>query len=86
MGEASPVSALAVKNARTAFQMSPWSPTTEWPTGYPPSKLTITLTKKSGATELKMVHSKVPPEQSEDYAEGWRTYYWQPLAGFFAKK
>jgi uncharacterized protein YndB with AHSA1/START domain len=38
--------------------------TTEWPEGYPPSKLEISLTKKPGGTELKMVHSK-GPDRSE---------------------
>lgn len=55
-----------------------WS-TTEWPRGYPPSRLVITLVAKGQGTELRMVHSKVPTEQKDDYAEGWRTYYWDPL-------
>lgn len=38
--------------------------TTEWPKGYPPSKLEFTLTAKNGRTELKMVHSKVPAKVS----------------------
>ena len=60
--------------------------TTEWPEGYPPSKLVITLTSKGGGTELKMVHSKVPAEQRDDYADGWRSCYWDPLREHFAKK
>ncbi len=37
--------------------------TTEWPDGYPVSRLELTLGGKKGGTELKMVHSKVPAEQ-----------------------
>jgi len=59
-----------------------WS-TTEWPKGYPPSLLEITLTKTKGGTRLKMVHSKVPAEQRDDYAQGWRDYYWKPLKAYF---
>jgi activator of HSP90 ATPase len=60
--------------------------TTEWPEGYPPSRLEITLTKKGGGTELKMVHSKVPAEQKDEYAGGWKSFYWEPLAAYFGKR
>jgi len=60
--------------------------TTAWPKGYPPSRLEIALTKKAGGTELRMVHSKVPAEQRDDYAAGWRSYYWEPLDAYFGKK
>lgn len=59
-----------------------WS-TTEWPRGYPPSKLEITLTGTKKGTQLKMVHSKVPTEQKGDYAKGWKEYYWAPLRTHF---
>ena len=61
-----------------------WS-TTEWPVGYPPSILTITLKKVGNVTELTMVHSKVPKGQMKDYAEGWRDYYWNLLKEYFEK-
>jgi len=60
--------------------------TTEWPAGYPPSVLELTFRSKGKKTELAMVHSKVPEEQVEYYAEGWREYYWKPLQAYFAKK
>jgi len=59
-----------------------WS-TTEWPKGYPPSRLEIILTPKADGTQLKMIHSKVPAEQRDDYAEGWKSYYWDPLVAYF---
>ena len=60
--------------------------TTEWPTGYPPSIVELTLKpKKDGETELTMVHSKVPAEQIEDYTEGWKEFYWRPLKKYFNK-
>ena len=62
-----------------------WS-TTEWPKGYPPSRLEITLTKSKDGTILKMVHSKVPAEQRDDYAEGWRSYYWAPLKTYLSER
>ena len=59
--------------------------TTEWPAGYPPSILELTLKAKGKGTELTMVHSKVPAEQAEYYAEGWKDFYWEPLKKHFAK-
>jgi len=44
--------------------------TTEWPEGYPPSLLELRLEAKGRRTELTMVHTKVPEEQVEYYAEG----------------
>jgi len=57
--------------------------TTEWPEGYPPSMLELTLRAKGKKTELTMVHSKVPAEQRGYYAQGWKDYYWGPLKKYF---
>jgi uncharacterized protein YndB with AHSA1/START domain len=61
--------------------------TTEWPAGYPPSRLEFTLTaKKGGGTQLKMVHARVPAEQADDYTTGWYDAYWNPLKEYFQRK
>ena len=60
--------------------------TTQWPEGYPFSRLDLTLSPRKGGTELKMVHSKVPAEQVADYTEGWKSSYWNPLKAYFAPK
>jgi uncharacterized protein YndB with AHSA1/START domain len=62
-----------------------WS-TTEWPDGYPPSILTITLKKTGNMTELTMVHSKVPKAQMKSYSDGWKEWYWNPLKDYFEEK
>ena len=59
--------------------------TTEWPEGYPPSLLELTVRVKGKKTELTMVQSKVPAEQKEYYAEGWKEYYWEPLKKYLAR-
>ena len=59
--------------------------TTEWPDGYPASRLEFTLTPKKGGTELDMMHSKVPAEQVADYSSGWKSSYWEPLKEYLAK-
>lgn len=60
--------------------------TTEWPEGYPPSRLEISLKKKKDGTELTMIHLQVPAEQADEYAQGWLDYYWKPLKKYFEKK
>jgi activator of HSP90 ATPase len=60
--------------------------TTEWPPGYPASRLELTLTARNGGTELRMVHSKVPAAQVADYTEGWRSSYWDPLTEYLTNK
>jgi activator of HSP90 ATPase len=60
-----------------------WWTTTEWPDGYPPSKIELRLRPKGEKTELTMIHSRVPAEQADRYAEGWKEYYWEPLKRYF---
>ncbi len=60
--------------------------TTEWPKDYPSSRLEFTLTAKKGATQVKMVHSKVPAEQTDDYSKDWYDSYWNPLKEYFRRK
>jgi uncharacterized protein YndB with AHSA1/START domain len=57
--------------------------TTEWPAGYPPSVLELRLKPKGKGTELTMIHSKVPADQVDYYAEGWKEFYWVPLKKYF---
>ena len=59
--------------------------TSEWPEGYPPSLLELTIRVRGKKTELTMVHSKVPEDQVEYYAEGWKEWYWEPLKKYLAK-
>lgn len=59
--------------------------TTQWPEGYPPSKLTLTFKKAKGGTEISMIHSGVPAEQAADIKRGWADFYWRPLGEYFKK-
>lgn len=60
--------------------------TSEWPDDYPPSRLELSFKGKEDGTELTMKHSKVPKEQVKMYAEGWITYYWEPLKEYFRNR
>jgi activator of HSP90 ATPase len=60
--------------------------TTEWPQGYPPSRLEFTFREKDEGTEVTMFHSEVPSSQAKAYQQGWIDYYWTPLKEYFSKK
>lgn len=60
--------------------------TTDWPEGYPPSLVELTLKPKGKKTELTMLHSKAPAEQADSYAQGWTDYYWEPLKKYFEEE
>jgi activator of HSP90 ATPase len=60
--------------------------TTEWPQGYPPSRLELTFTMKDNGTEITMIHSKVPEVQVKKYNRGWIDHYWEPLKKYFEYK
>jgi activator of HSP90 ATPase len=60
--------------------------TSEWPQGYEPSILQISLTKKGGGTQLSMIQSRVPASQVDQYDKGWCESYWEPLKRYFRAK
>ena len=59
---------------------------TDFPEGYPPSKLELTFCEVPKGTEIVMVHSNVPKEQADETAEGWTEFYWDPLKEYFKKQ
>jgi uncharacterized protein YndB with AHSA1/START domain len=60
--------------------------TTDWEEGYPASKLELTLKATPEGTELRMVQSNVPKGHTDEFAEGWMEWYWNPLKKYFRKK
>ncbi len=59
--------------------------TTEWPEGFPPSRLELTFKKTDKGTEIRMVHSGIPSEKADDIKQGWTDFYWKPLKEYFKK-
>lgn len=62
-----------------------WS-TSEWPDNYPPSIVTLVFTEKKNGTEIVLLHEKVPAEQTDEYAQGWIDFYWDPFKDYFKGK
>ena len=60
--------------------------TTEWPLGFKPSTLEITLKKKGDGTLLAMKQTNVPASQVSRYDSGWVEHYWIPLREYFEGK
>ncbi len=60
--------------------------TTDWPEGYPPSKLELALKKVPKGTEITMIQKNAPKSQAEDLKEGWIEFYWTPLKEYFKNK
>ncbi len=59
---------------------------TDFPDGYPPSKLELTFREAPKGTEIVMVHSEVPKEIADDAANGWVEFYWEPMKKYFKKE
>jgi activator of HSP90 ATPase len=60
--------------------------TSEFPEGYGPSILRISLKKKDDGTELTMFQSKVPASQVSKYNTGWHESYWNPMKEYFENR
>ena len=60
--------------------------TSEWPEGYKPSILKISLKKDDGGTRISMIQSRVPASQVDQYDKGWYESYWEPLKRYFRAK
>jgi len=58
--------------------------TSEWPKGYPPSRVEFTFEETDGYTKVTMVHSEVPSSQAKAYEQGWFDHYWTPLQEYFS--
>ena len=76
------ISGTNVELARGRRIVQQWQ-TSEWPEGYPPSRLVWTFEPKDDGTEVTLVHSDVPEWQAESYRQGWVDYYWTPLKEYF---
>lgn len=48
----------------------------KWPE---PSKLTIEFSEEGGATSIILTHVDVPEKEEQDFADGWRDYYFGPM-------
>ena len=50
----------------------------DWPEGHY-SKATFLLAEIEGGTQLTLIQTGVPEEQSDDISQGWWDFYWTPM-------
>lgn len=43
------------------------------------SKVIITLSEDNGCTKVDLIHQDYPENSKDDFADGWKTYYFGPL-------
>jgi activator of HSP90 ATPase len=79
------ISGKNIKLVRDKMIVQEWK-TSEWPEGYEPSILKISLKKKGAGTQVNMIQSRVPASQVDQYDNGWYESYWEPLKRYFRAK
>jgi hypothetical protein len=57
--------------------------TTEFPSASPDSTVEIRLSKVAKGTKISLLQSDIPDGQSDQYAEGWLKFYFDPMTRYF---
>lgn len=57
--------------------------TTEFPPGQPDSIVVIEAEPEGGGTELRLLHTELPPGGAEKYGKGWTEFYFAPMTSYF---
>jgi activator of HSP90 ATPase len=58
--------------------------TTEFPKDAQNSLLEVLLEENGKNTQLTLIHTQIPDGQADQYAKGWRDYYFTPMAEYFS--
>jgi uncharacterized protein YndB with AHSA1/START domain len=59
---------------------------TDFPPGYPDSRMELTLVPESGGTRLCLLHQSLPKQKAKQYEEGWNEFYWRRLRAYLAQR
>lgn len=59
--------------------------TTDFPVGSPDSTLEILLEEAPTGTKATLIHSEIPDGQGEQYKDGWKEFYFDPMKAYFKK-
>jgi activator of HSP90 ATPase len=60
--------------------------TTEFPAGSPDSRLEVLLVPEGEKTLLTLIHSNIPAGQEDQYEQGWKDFYFEPMEEYFLTK
>lgn len=59
--------------------------TTEFPDSSPDSILMLTFKKAKNGTKLILEHTRIPEGQADEYRQGWKEFYFEPMKKYFSK-
>lgn len=59
--------------------------TTDFAEGQPDSRVELTFADADDGSTLRLVHTGLPPEQVEEYKNGWMEYYFSPMKLYFGE-
>ncbi len=59
--------------------------TSGFPPGSADSQLEVLFKEVEGGTEMTLVHTEIPEGQGQQYEEGWREFYFEPMTRYFQK-
>ena len=57
--------------------------TTDFPSGSPDSTVEILLEKVEKGTKIVLIHTKIPDGQKDEYKQGWKDFYFEPMKEYF---
>lgn len=57
--------------------------TTDFPEASANSRLEILLEPTAKGTKLTLLHTNIPDNQAEEYRQGWKDYYFEPMKDYF---
>ena len=57
--------------------------TTDFPKGAPDSRLEVLFEKAKSGTKVTFVHTQIPDGQGENYKNGWKEFYFEPMKRYF---
>jgi activator of HSP90 ATPase len=57
--------------------------TTEFPADHPDSIVIVEAEAQGSGTEIRLVHTELPPGGAEKYGKGWTDFYFVPMATYF---
>ena len=60
--------------------------TTDFPSSSPDSTVEIILEEVEKGTKISLIHTEIPKGQKEDYKQGWKDFYFNPMKDYFKSK
>ena len=57
--------------------------TTEFDAAQPDSLVVLEVRPHAEGAELRLVHTELPEGGAEKYGQGWRDFYFAPMASYF---